>query len=95
MSMKRTKKATSGKSSQAEGSLGFNPPPSGLPNLEELLADKPDSAFTEYAPARSFARGELVTHAKFGKGYVLSADTSRAEILFAEGLKKLAHNVSQ
>ncbi len=93
MSMKRTKKATSSKSSQAEGSLGFNPPP-GLPKLDEVIADKADSDFVDYAPTRTFARGDLVNHVKFGKGYVVSVDPSRAEILFAEGIKKLAHGAT-
>jgi hypothetical protein len=94
MSMKRTKKATNSKGSQAEGSLGFNPPPAGLPKLEEVIAEKADSDFTDYAPSRTFVRGELVNHAKFGKGYVIGVDTTRAEILFAEGLKKLAHSAT-
>ncbi len=94
MSMKRTKKATNSKGSQGEGSLGFNPPPTGLPNLDEVLADKADSDFVAYAPSRTFNRGDLVNHARFGKGYVVGTDTSRAEILFAEGLKKLAHGTT-
>lgn len=94
MSMKRTKKATGSKGSQAEGSLGFNPPTAELPKLEEMLADKPDSAFVDYAPSRTFTRGDAVNHTKFGRGCVIAVDTSRAEILFAEGLKKLAHGVS-
>ncbi len=94
MSMKRTKKATSGKSGQSEGSLGFNPPTHDLPKLDEVLADKPDSAFADYAPSRALARGDLVAHAKFGRGYVVAVDGSRAEILFAEGVKKLAHGVA-
>lgn len=94
MSMKRTKKASNAKGSQAEGSLGFNPPTSNLPKFDELVGDKPESAFVDYAPARTFARGDLVNHAKFGRGYVMATETSRAEILFAEGVKKLAHSVS-
>jgi hypothetical protein len=94
MSMKRTKKATNSKGAQGEGSMGFNPPPAGLPKLEDVVADKADTDFTPYAPTRTFIRGELVSHTKFGKGYVIGVDTTRAEILFAEGLKKLAHAAS-
>lgn len=91
--MKRTKKTSYNKGSQAEGSLGFNPPSAELPKLDEVLADKPDAVFVEYAPARTLARGDLVSHAKFGRGYVVAVEGGRAEILFAEGLKKLAHAV--
>lgn len=94
MSMKRTKKATNTKGSTGEGSLGFNPPPTGLPNLEEVLADKVDADFVDYAPTRTFKRGELVNHARFGKGYVLGIEASRAEILFTDGVKKLAHGAT-
>ncbi len=94
MSMKRTKKATNSKGSQGEGSLGFNPPPAGLPKLEDIIAEKADSDFVDYSPARTLTRGELVNHAKFGKGYVVGVETNRADILFAEGLKKLAHGTT-
>ncbi len=94
MSMKRTKKTSNAKGSQGEGSLGFNPPTTDLPKLDEVLADKPDTAFVDYAPARTFARGELVSHAKFGRGCVVATEAGRVEILFAEGVKKLAHGVS-
>jgi hypothetical protein len=94
MSMKRTKKATNAKGSQGEGSLGFNPPTANMPSLDELLAGKPDSAFVDYTPARPLARGDLIAHAKFGRGYVVSIDSNRAEILFAEGTKKLGHGVT-
>lgn len=94
MSMKRTKKATSSKGSQAEGSLGFNPPPAGLPKLDEVIAEKADSNFVDYSPSRTFARNELVNHSKFGKGIVISVDATRAEILFTEGLKKLVHGAT-
>jgi hypothetical protein len=94
MSMKRAKKATNSKSSQGEASLGFNPPTTGIPNLEEALAGKSDEDFVAYAPSHTFKRGDLVAHTKFGRGVIVSTDGSRAEMLFADGLKKLAHGVS-
>ena len=83
MSMKRTKKATS-KVSQAEGSLGFNPPAAGVPKWEDAVANKADDSFAAYAPSRRFAKEDYVSHAKFGKGYVLGVD----------GNRKLAHGVT-
>ncbi len=95
MSMKRTKKASSsGRGAQAEGSLGFNPPTSGVPDWAEITGDKPDSAFVAYAPAQTYGRNDLVQHAKFGRGVVLAVDGSRIEVLFQEGVKKLGHGVT-
>ncbi len=93
MSMKRTKKATS-KVSQTEGSLGFNPPTGGVPKWEEAIANKADDSFVAYTPSRRFAKEEYVSHAKFGKGYVVGVDGNRIEVLFEDGIRKLAHGVT-
>lgn len=92
MSMKRTKKATGAKASSSEF-MGFTPPPA-IPKWEEVTADKPDDGYVDYAPSRTFKHGDLVTHSKFGKGFVVSVEMGRAEILFADGVKKLAHAAS-
>lgn len=94
MSMKRTKKASGGKAGQAEGSLGFNPPPAELPKWADSVALQPDDAFTPYNIGRLFQRGEYVMHAKFGKGWVIGVDVGKVDVLFEEGTKKLAHGVT-
>lgn len=94
MSMKRTKKASSGRGAQAEGSLGFNPPSAGLPDWAEITGSRPDSAFVAYTPAQSYARNDFIAHAKFGRGVVVAVDGSRIEVLFQEGMKKLGHGVT-
>jgi hypothetical protein len=94
MSMKRTKKASAGKGSQAEGGLGFNPPPAELPKWADSIALRPDDAFTPYNIGKLLVRGELVLHAKFGKGQVIGVDTGKVDVLFEEGTKKLAHGVT-
>lgn len=94
MSMKRTKKSSGGKSSQSEGSLGFNPPPSELPSWADSVALRDDSVFTGYNIGRTFARGEHIAHTKFGKGVVISVGTGKVDVLFEEGVKTLAHGVS-
>lgn len=94
MSMKRTKKASGGKNSQAEGSLGFNPPPAALPKWADSVALQADEAFVPYTIARSFNRGDYVLHAKFGKGQVIGTDASKVDVLFEEGTKRLAHGVT-
>lgn len=96
MSMKRTKKATGGggRSAPAEGSLGFNPPPANMPKWEDIVSDKAEEAFVAYSPGRKFQREELIAHAKFGKGVVFSVDGQRIEVIFQEGVKRLAHGIS-
>lgn len=94
MSMKRSKKSAGGKSSQAEGSLGFNPPPAALPKWSETVALKDDSAFTPYQVTRVFSRGDHLLHGKFGKGQVISVGTGKVDVLFEEGMKTLAHGVA-
>lgn len=93
MSMKRSKKASSSssKGSQGEGSLGFNPPPSALPRWDEIVASQPDESFSPYSVGASFERNALVNHVKFGKGVVLGVDGKKIEVLFSDGVKKLAH----
>ena len=41
-----------------------------------------------------YGKGQLVLHAKFGKGIVVDVEASRVEILFQEGKKKLGHGQS-
>jgi len=50
------------------------------------------SSFTRYSMTRRFALGELVSHPKFGDGYVLDVvDPQKVSIMFREGPKTLAH----
>jgi hypothetical protein len=49
------------------------------------------SAFTRYSMGRQFAIGELVSHPKFGDGYVLDVvDPQKVSIMFRDGPKTLA-----
>lgn len=50
------------------------------------------SSFTRYSMAHKFAQGELVTHPKFGDGYVVEVvDPQKVSIMFRDGPKTLAH----
>ncbi|MBI5514718.1 MAG: hypothetical protein HY909_13160 [Deltaproteobacteria bacterium] len=93
--MKRTKKASgSSRGGSSEGSLGFNPPTSNVPEWEKVVNEKPEESFIPYTLARGFVRNDLLLHKTFGKGVVLATDGARIEVLFAEGVKKLAHSPS-
>lgn len=49
------------------------------------------AAFTRYSMGRKFNLGELVTHPKFGDGYVLEVvDPQKVSIMFRDGPKTLA-----
>jgi hypothetical protein len=53
---------------------------------------QPLSAFTPYAMDRSFATGELVTHARFGTGFVREVrQDSKVIIVFQDAVRTLAH----
>lgn len=90
MSMKRTKQRSSGKDKDNE----FDPwakKPEPEKTYEEHMEGKADDAFKPWALATKFAKGDLLTHPKFGKGVVVDVEATRIEILFADGKKKLGH----
>jgi hypothetical protein len=50
------------------------------------------SSFTRYSMGHRFALGELVSHPKFGDGYVQEVvDPQKVSIMFRDGPKTLAH----
>jgi hypothetical protein len=95
MSMKRTKKATgSTHKGSSDGTLGFNPPNMEVPAWDDAVGGLAPEAFTTYAPAQTFKRDALLEHAKFGRGKVIAVDGGRIEVLFSDGVKKLAHGLA-
>jgi hypothetical protein len=95
MSMKRTKKATATtRAGSSDGSLGFNPPNMEVPTWDTAVGALTTESFTAYAPAHTYKRDTLLDHSKFGRGKVLAVDGGRIEVLFSDGVKKLAHGVS-
>lgn len=95
MSMKRTKKATgSTRGASSETSLGFNPPNQAVPTWDDAVGALGPDGFVVYAPALTYKRDTLLDHSKFGRGKVLAVDGGRIEVLFSDGVKKLAHGVS-
>ncbi len=95
MSMKRSKQRNSG-SSRDSGSDDDSPSWSKPEGPEPVWADvesKPDASFVPFAMSSRYAKGDLILHAKFGKGLVLGAEPTRIEVLFQDGKKKLGHAV--
>ncbi len=90
MSMKRTKTKSSGNAK--DGATDFwAKPVAPEKTWEEVTTDKPDDAFTPYAMGSTFTKGQLITHAKFGKGFITDVEAARVEIRFQDGKKKLGH----
>lgn len=53
------------------------------------------TAFTRYSMTRKYSLGELVSHPKFGDGYVLEiVDPKKITIVFRDGQKNLAQDQS-
>ena len=90
MSMKRTKQRTGG----SDRDTGEADPWAKPPEPEATWADvegKPEGSFQPFAMSTRFAKGDLITHPKFGKGLVLGVEGTRIEVLFQDGKKKLGH----
>lgn len=90
MSMKRAKQKSSGSSKSTEVDFWAKKPVPEKP-WEEQVDGKADTAFTPYALAATFQKGQLVVHPKFGKGAISDVEGTRVEILFQDGKKKLGH----
>jgi hypothetical protein len=61
---------------------------------EKAIAGQPFENFKPYRIDRTFAKGELVRHTKFGDGVVYNIlDANKCEVLFREGMKTLAQSV--
>ncbi|MBX3228375.1 MAG: hypothetical protein KIT84_06965 [Labilithrix sp.] len=88
--MKRAKQRTGGREKDIETDF-WAKPTQPEKSWEEQVEGKEDESFVPYRLADKYTKGQLLLHTKFGKGVVVDADTSRVEILFQEGKKKLGH----
>lgn len=61
---------------------------------EKAIAGQPFDAFKPYRIDRTFTKGDLVRHSKFGEGVVATIlDANKCEILFRDGMKTLAQSM--
>ena len=94
MSMKRSRARSSGSGRGNGGdddSNYFAKPQEPEKSWAEHMEGKGDGDFVPYAMTSRFAKGQLLTHPKFGKGVVVGVEGARIEVLFEEGPKKLGH----
>jgi hypothetical protein len=69
--------------------------PSVKGSWRRLVAERRDAVARPYAMEATFHEGELVEHARFGRGLVVSSGPSTIEVLFEQGTKKLRHTARQ
>jgi len=95
MSMKRSKQRNSGsdRRSNEDDSPVWAKPAEPDPTWAEVEA-KPDGSFVVFALTSRYAKGDLISHPKFGKGLVMGVEGARIEVLFQDGKKKLGHGQS-
>ena len=95
MSIKRSKQRTFGSSRDSgEDDDYFAKPKEPEKTWEQHMEGKGDGDFAPYSMSNRYAKGQLVTHPKFGKGVVVTVDATNVQILFQDGTKKLGHGVA-
>ncbi len=93
MSMKRSKQRSSGTSrSDEDDSPVWAKPAEPEPTWADVES-KPEGSFVAFAMSSRYAKGDLISHPKFGKGLVVGVEPTRIEVLFQDGKKKLGHAV--
>jgi hypothetical protein len=92
--MKRSKQRSSGsnRSGGDDDSPVWAKPAEPEPTWAEVES-KPEESFVAFALSSRYAKGDLISHPKFGKGLVIGVEPTRIEVLFQEGKKKLGHAV--
>ncbi len=95
MSMKRSKQRSSGTSSRSDDDDDsvWAKPAEPEPTWAEVES-KPEGSFVAFALSSRYAKGDLISHPKFGRGVVVAAEPTRIEVLFQDGKKKLGHAVA-
>jgi hypothetical protein len=95
MSIKRAKQRTSasGRETTDDDSY-FAKPKEPEKNWEQHMEGRGDGDFPAYAMSSRYAKGMLLSHAKFGRGVVVGVEATNVMILFQEGPKKLGHGVA-
>jgi len=61
---------------------------------KEALAPKGAAEALPYRTTQTFVAGQIVEHAKFGKGVVLRVDGAKIEVIFKDGTRLLAHGMT-
>ncbi len=63
-------------------------------SFDRDVASRPADTAVAYEATYRYAEDALIEHAIFGRGLVTRVEGARIEVLFKEGIKKLAHDPS-
>ncbi len=67
-------------------------PSPGVNEWEQRVTGQGAAAFTRFSMQRTYRRGDLVLHGKFGEGYVVDVlEDGKVSIMFRDGPRTLAH----
>jgi hypothetical protein len=70
-------------------------PAASVNEWEQRVAGQGAAAFIRFSMHRTFRRGDLVLHGKFGEGYVVDVlEDGKVSIMFRDGPRTLAHGQS-
>ncbi len=70
-------------------------PSASVNEWEKRVAGQGVAAFTRFSMQRTYRRGDLVLHGKFGEGYVVDVlEDGKVSIMFRDGPRTLAHGQS-
>jgi hypothetical protein len=83
--------STGTKASAAKGSSEKAKGSSSARTWETRTSGHAPTAFTRYSMELTFAADQLVTHKKFGEGYVVSVSDDKVTIAFRDGERTLVH----
>lgn len=61
-------------------------------SFDRDVASRPAETAVAYATAYRHAEDDLIEHQVFGRGLVTRVEGDRIEVLFRDGIKKLAHD---
>jgi len=63
-------------------------------SFDRDVASRPAESAVAYGTAYRHAKDDLIEHGVFGRGVVTRVEGDRIEVLFRDGIKKLAHDPS-
>lgn len=67
--------------------------PEAKPRVSKVEIEAEEADVRAYRPAERFAKGDRVRHPKFGLGLVQEAEATKIIVVFADGMRTLAHGM--
>jgi hypothetical protein len=90
MSIHRPKRVSYRSSRDSDNPLDSAPPDKAV-SWAAATEGKADADFKVYSVKTTFAQGDLLHHPKFGRGVVVGVESSKLDVLFKDGERKLVH----